>query len=422
MTLSSIKGFRDLLPDESARRQRILDSATGVLRAYAYGKIELPLLEKAELFARSVGETTDIVEKEMYAFEDKDGTIVALRPEGTASVVRAYLEAGLARAMPVARFYYDGPMFRRERPQKGRLRQFHQIGAELLGRDDPASDAETLCLVADLCAAVGIASYRIDINSVGDAACRPAYRGLLADFARTRVERLCADCRTRLERNPLRLLDCKNPSCNEVMAEAPMMVDHLCRACAEHHEQVLAQVAEAGVEVTPRPRLVRGLDYYCRTAFEIVAGGLGSQDAIGGGGRYDGLVAALGGPDVAGTGFAFGIERMELALGDAPAGSGRPEMLVAPVGERAAGVALKVARKLRSRGVVVELESASRKLKAQMKRADKAGARYVVIIGEDELAGGRATVRDMSAQTDRRECFALDDRADAILDAIREAG
>ena len=267
----SVKGFRDILPAEARARRRVLGAAVAVLERYGYEEIELPLLERGELFARSVGATSDIVEKEMYAFEDRDGTLVALRPEGTASVVRAYLEAGLDRAQPVARLYYHGPMFRRERPQKGRYRQFTQIGAELIGRDDPQADAETLCLVADICAEAGLGAIRIEINSLGDAACRPAYREALAAFARSRLGSLCEDCRTRLDRNPLRLLDCKNRGCRAATTDAPMMVDHpVCAVCGTPRAGAPAPLRCRGDDCRANPRMVRGLDYYCRTAFEIV--------------------------------------------------------------------------------------------------------------------------------------------------------
>ncbi|HYC01567.1 MAG TPA: histidine--tRNA ligase [Candidatus Limnocylindrales bacterium] len=414
MAITSIKGFRDVLPEEAARRHDILTTARRVLEAYGYGEIELPLLEKVELFSRSVGATSDIVEKEMYAFEDRDGSIVALRPEGTASVVRAYIEGGLPRSLPVARLHYSGPMFRRERPQKGRYRQFTQIGAELLGRDDPGADAETLCLVADICTAIGVSGMRIEINSLGDAACRPAYRDALAEYGRGRIEQLCEDCKARLDRNPLRLLDCKQECCRVAMAEAPMMIDRLCDPCRAHHDEVLRLLAAAGVEVHANPRMVRGLDYYCRTAFEVVASGLGSQDAVGGGGRYDGLVRALGGPDVPGIGFAFGVERLELASREAARPPSPPRILIAPIGDEAAPASLALARRLRQTGTRVEVESARRRLKAQMQRADKLGVRFVVIVGETELAQGRATVRDLHAQKDHPSLFALDDDALAI--------
>ncbi len=426
MKVTSIKGFKDVFPPAGTRRERMTTRACRVLESYGYGRIELPLLEKGELFVRAVGASSDIVEKEMYAFtdKDKDATLVALRPEGTASVVRAFIEAGGAREIPVARLFYTGPMFRRERPQKGRLRQFHQIGAEYLGRDDPAADAETLCLVDDICRATGIHGARILVNSLGDRECRPAYRESLTNFARSRIESLCADCRARLERNPLRILDCKNPGCAEATADAPLMADHLCDPCERHYGRVIELAEASGVKLQRTPRMVRGLDYYVRTAFEVVADhkDLGSQNAIGGGGRYDGLVAQLGGADTPGIGFALGVERMELAGGAEAEAVYADSILIAPVGESCEVAAALLARRLRLAGAAVEVESGARKLKAQMKRADKAGAGFVVLIGPEELAAGRPVVRDMIRKADYPGCFGLDDDAEAVLEAIRKVG
>ena len=419
--ISVVKGFRDVLPAEASARRQILASARRVLESYGYAEIELPRLEKGELFARSVGATTDIVEKEMYSFEDRDGALVALRPEGTASVVRAYLEAGLVRSEPVARLYYEGPMFRRERPQKGRYRQFTQIGAEFFGRADPEADAETLCLVSDICSAGGLGEINLEVNSLGDAACRPAYREVLKAYGRALGNKLCEDCRARLERNPLRILDCKNESCRAATADAPTMFDHLCDPCRSHHARVLELAAASGVELTENRRMVRGLDYYCRTAFEISAGGLGAQAAVGGGGRYDGLVEELGGPSVPGIGFAFGLERMLMAAeaaGNAAPGSSAPDFFIAPIGADAAVTALALARRLRGVPRVVELGASDRKLKAQLKAADRAGARWVILLGDEELARGRAGVRDLSLRRDYADCVDLAAAGDEIVRAI----
>jgi len=424
--METIKGFHDVLPPQSGRRERFTRQACAVLETYGFSRIDLPLLEKGELFVRSVGATTDIVEKEMYSFADRDKehTLLALRPEGTASVVRAFVDAGGARRLPEARLYYTGPMFRRERPQKGRLRQFHQIGAEAFGRDDPSADAEIICLVDDVCRAVGLTGVRIRINSLGDAACRPGYRARLAEWAGGRVDDLCGDCRARLQRNPLRILDCKNEKCVAITAEAPMMVDHLCEPCRVHYQRVLSLLSTTGPVVEQAPRLVRGLDYYCRTAFEITVDHpqLGAQNAIGGGGRYDGLVATLGGTDTAGIGFALGIERMELAGAGTADDDDRPEIVIIPISAEAEDAALGLARKLRIAGAVVLVGSAERKLKAQMKRADRVGAQYAVILGPDELATGRPALRDMIHKVDSDGCFDLESDAVAILERIRKVG
>ena len=417
-TLAGVKGFHDIVPPESERFTALEDRLRGVLRSYNYDEIRVPLAERTELFARSLGETTDIVEKEMYTFDDRDGTSLTLRPEGTASVVRAAIEAGLAQRERVTKLYYVGPMFRRERPQKGRSRQFHQVGAELIGRDDPLADAETVALFADCLAAAGVPDARIVLNSLGDAVCRPAYREALAAYGKAHEAELCANCRQRLARNPLRLLDCKEESCRRVMVGAPRVGDHLCDACRAHFAEVKRLLAAAGVAFTEDPRLVRGLDYYVRTAFEATAGNLGAQNAVGGGGRYDGLVEALGGPPLAGVGFALGTERLLLAAG-AAAVAARPYVCVIPLTEGATAAALNVARSLRRASARVELESAGRSVKSAMRRADKLGARFTILLGDDELAAGRATVRDMGAQRDHRLALPLDAAGDALLECLR---
>ena len=411
MKVPSVKGFHDVLPGESGRWAGLEAAARGVFAQYNFDEIRLPIVERAELFRRSVGETTDIVEKEMYAFEDRDGTPLTLRPEGTASVVRAYVEHGLYAVEPVAKLFYFGPMFRRERPQKGRLRQFSQIGAELIGRDDPAADAEVLLLLHDLLADFGIAGAEVLINSLGCRACRPGYRDVLVAWGRAQFAELCADCHRRLEQNPLRLLDCKQPGCTarRESVPPPRMVDHLCEACERHFARVQALLAAENVRPRLAPYMVRGLDYYCRTAFEVVAQGLGAQNALGGGGRYDGLVQGLGGPDIGGVGFALGVERLAIVLG-AAAGVAptAPEFVVAPLGAAAELAGMALAHRLRRAGVRVDVEPGERSLKSQMRHAGKLGARYVIILGEDELAAGRVTVRDMAARQDLPRIAALD--------------
>src|SRR5262245_10413246 len=414
-----VKGFRDILPDESRLWQEIEDLAVSHFRLHGFGEIRLPVLERSELFARSLGETTDVVEKEMYSFVDRDETLVTLRPEATASVVRAYIESGLAHSDPAARLYYRGPMFRRERPQRGRYRQFHQIGAEVLGREDPLADAELLIMLMDYLAAVGAEGVRLELNSVGDAVCRPPYRERLREFGRAHLEALCPDCHRRLDRNPLRLLDCKVTGCQEVMARAPLIAQHLCAGCRQHLDAVRALLDQEGAAYTMNPRLVRGLDYYCRTAFEVVAEGLGAQNAVGGGGRYDGLVAALGGPDLPGVGFALGLERLATIVRRQEQASPVFETVVLPLEERAVGPALALTRRLRREGIAATLEPAGRSLKALLRVADKRGARLAVIVGEDELRVGRATVRDLVRREDRRHALALDSGGAELASAVR---
>jgi len=424
MSISAVKGFRDALGPTACLADRIEGAIVGMLQTYGFSEIRLPILERTELFARAIGETTDIVEKEMYTFEDRDGTRITLRPEGTASVVRAFVEHHLDQKDPITRLYYSGAMFRHERPQKGRHRQFYQVGAELFGREDPLADAEVLACARDLLDAVGLPEARILVNSLGDAECRPAYRERLRGWAEERRERLCKNCARRLDKNPLRLLDCKDAACREATADAPLLKDHLCAPCEEHFGRVCALLDGLGVGYVLEPRLVRGLDYYVRTTFEIIAEGLGSQAAVGAGGRYDGLVAQLGGPKISGIGFAFGVDRLALALEAAQPGAEekagdilRPEVFIASLGVDSEGAALALARKLRRLGQRVELDG-GRSLKSLMRRADRLGAGRVVILGEEEIAAGRATLRHMIEKRDEKLAVDFDLDGEALLRAV----
>ncbi|HXQ22290.1 MAG TPA: histidine--tRNA ligase [Candidatus Acidoferrales bacterium] len=422
MKIPSVKGFHDILPDESARWSWMESQAREQFARYGFAEIRIPIVERTELFSRSIGETTDIVEKEMYSFADRDGSSLTLRPEGTASIVRAYVEHALAQHEPVSKLFYLGPMFRRERPQKGRLRQFSQIGAEVIGRDDAAVDAEVLLLLHDLLAALHIRSAQIELNSLGDGACRPAYRAALQAFGEAHRADLCENCQRRLERNPLRLLDCKDHDCHAATKDAPLMIDHLCGPCRAHFDAVRGFLTREGLEPRLNPRMVRGLDYYCRTAFEVVAEGLGAQNAVGGGGRYDGLVKALGGPDTPGIGFALGVERLILSMAEAGATPLRPEVFIAPLGAAAESEAIHLAHRWRRAGVRVEMTGGGKSLKSQMRMADKSGARYVVILGEDELAVRALTVRDMTAKRDFPRAVDLSASADGLRAALAQLG
>ena len=401
MKITSVKGFHDILPDESARWSWIEGCAREQFSRYNFCELRIPIVERTELFSRSIGETTDIVEKEMYTFSDRDGSSLTLRPEGTASVVRAYVEHALNQREPVSKLFYFGPMFRRERPQKGRLRQFSQIGAEVIGRDDAGADAEVLLLLYDLLEALHVRGARVQLNSLGDAQCRPAYRAALQAFGHAHFVQLCENCQRRLDRNPLRLLDCKDPGCHAATAAAPLMLDYLCAPCRAHFDAVRAILSREGLEPELNARMVRGLDYYCRTAFEVVAEGLGAQNAVGGGGRYDVLVKALSGPDVPGIGFALGVERLILSMAVHPAAAAQPpEIFLAPLGAAAEAEAMHLAHRWRRDGLRVETGGAGRSLKSQMRLADRVGARYVCIVGEDELAARALSVRDMTAKRD----------------------
>ncbi len=408
--IAAIRGFRDVLPDETRRWDALVGAARAMFGTYGFGEIELPVLERSELFARAVGETTDIVEKEMFAFRDRDDTSVALRPEATAGVVRAYLQNGLVHDDRQARLFYVGPMFRRERPQRGRYRQFHQIGAEMLGREDPLADAELLLLIRRYLDRVGAGGARLELNSLGDATCRPVYRERLREFGTAHLAGLCPDCHRRLERNPLRILDCKVPGCRAIVERAPVARDSLCAPCAEHFAAVRALLDQERVAYHVNPRLVRGLDYYVRTAFEIVSDGegLGAQNAVGGGGRYDGLVAMLGGPDVPGLGFALGLDRLAMVATPPAAEGPGPLAVILPLETRAVAPAFRLATRLRDEGLPVGVEPAGRSLKALLGVASKRRARLAVILGADELAAGRATVRNLVSSADRRQALDLD--------------
>lgn len=424
MSITAVKGFRDALPEAARLLTRVESTALDVLARYGFAEVRLPILERTELFARAIGETTDIVEKEMYTFPDRDGTLLTLRPEGTASLVRAYVEHHLDQKDSVGRFAYVGPMFRHERPQKGRHRQFYQVGAELIGREDPLGDAELLLALWDVLDEVGVQGATLLLNSLGDEQCRPTYRELLRAFGHEHLGELCENCKRRLDKNPLRILDCKEEGCRAATAGAPRLTDHLCAPCADHFARVKSLLDAAGVAYEVDWRLVRGLDYYVRTTFEVLGPGLGSQSAIGAGGRYDGLVAQIGGPPVSGIGFAFGVDRLVLALqASRPDVEGEvaaelaPDVFIAPLGAAAEAAALTVAHRLRQAGVRVELDG-GRSLKSLMRRADKLKARQVMILGEEELAQRRATMRDMEAKQDRKLAVDIDLTGDELLAAV----
>jgi histidyl-tRNA synthetase len=350
MKISKIKGFSDILPGEVETWQLVEENAREIFALYHYSEIRSPILEKTELFSRSLGETTDIVEKEMYTFADQDAkeSLLTLRPEGTAGVVRAYIESGLYQTEPVRKLFYFGPMFRRERPQKGRLRQFYQMGAEVLGRGDPYIDAEVLLLLSDFFLKVGLDGLTLGLNSLGCVKCRPRYRKELLAFLTEREKQLCGNCQRRMERNPLRVLDCKEEQCARLTQDAPSILDFLCQDCQVHFETVKRLLHQTGQSYRLAPRMVRGLDYYCRTTFEWTSDRLGSQNAVAAGGRYDGLVADLGGPATPGVGFALGIERIVLLLEMKEIKTEiRPALYLAWIGEAAKNWAFPVVHKLR---------------------------------------------------------------------------
>lgn len=395
------KGTADMLPDTARVWEHLLRIAQELFARYGFEPIFTPMFEHTDVFVRGIGEATDIVGKEMYTFTDKGGRSITLRPEGTAPVVRAALEHGLTANGQSAKLYYAGPMFRYERPQAGRMRQFWQIGVEALGMSEPSLDAEVIALLMEFFAAAGVprASMRLLINSMGDEHCRPAYREKVAAHIRAHADELCEECVRRAETNPLRAFDCKNEGCRTVMASAPLLRDELCDDCAAHYTAVKSNLDALGIVYIEDPTLVRGLDYYTRTVFEVQAEGLGAQNAIGGGGRYDRLFEQYGGQPTPGLGFALGFERVMLALQAANVEVPRPaiaEVYVARVDSRVAGEVFRIASELRAAGIAAELDHQGRSLKAQFKVADRLGARFVTVVGPEELAAGEAVVRRMS--------------------------
>ncbi len=397
MNIKRLKGFRDILPAEASAVRRIESVCAEVFARYGFSEIRLPLLEETLLFNRSIGEATDIVEKEMYTFTDAGDNTVTLRPEGTASAVRAFVENGFAKSAPKARWYYCGPMFRRERPQKGRFRQFHQIGAECFGFKEPAADGEMLALLWDLAGALFIRErVSLEINSLGCREDRAAYIDELKKFLMGKTGELCENCKTRIEKNPLRVIDCKNEKCKEATAAAPSILDWLCGECSDHFSAVRRILDGEAIPYSVNPRMVRGLDYYNRTTFELLTGELGSQNAVAAGGRYDGLVETLGGPAVPALGFAMGVERLTLMLGEGFGGDcGQPVYCVFR-GEEGAKAAFSFRRKLILDGIGAGMDFEDRSFKAQMRSADSSGARLVAIFGESEVAEGKVSVKNLS--------------------------
>ena len=395
MSISGIKGMNDILPGEIETWQHLEEQARRVFGAFGYREIRVPVVEKTDLFCRSIGETTDIVEKEMYTFTDKGGTSMTLRPEGTAPVMRAFIQHKLHALEPVSKLYYIGPMFRHERPQKRRYRQFHQIGAEVIGVDDPKIDAQVLAMLSHYFASTNIPDVSLQINSLGCPGCRPGYRDTLIGFLEQRLAGLCADCQRRYLSNPLRVLDCKVPGCKEATFTAPAMLDSLCIGCDTHFGHVKEHLDDLAVAFTINNRMVRGLDYYTKTTFEMVTGSLGAQNAVAAGGRYDGLIRDLGGPELPGIGFAIGLERLALMRGEQRIEPPRPELFIATLGEAATHAGFNLLTRLQRRGILAEMEYTGKSLKAQLRRADKLMAKRVLIIGEDELQRGTAQLRHM---------------------------
>lgn len=394
MKIKALKGFKDIVPGEIELWQSLEKTARSVFDRFNFAEIRLPILEETKLFARSIGEATDIVEKEMYTFVDKQ---VTMRPEATASLIRAYIEHGLYVQKPVQRLFTIGPMFRHERPQKGRLRQFHQMDVEVLGSESPRVDSELMAMGALFFAELGI-NVSLELNSLGCPACRPGYREVLVAYINERKDALCDDCKRRSETNPLRVLDCKVPTCREQIIDAPSVLEHLCGDCSDHFAKVQDGLNQLGIDYTLNKFMVRGLDYYCKTTFEFITADLGAQAAVAAGGRYDGLIETLGGPkDSHAIGFAMGMERLVLLLQqlETEVKPSEVDLFVAGIGEEGGKIGYGLAHALRAKGFSVAIDHEGRSLKAQMKQANKAFARFALIIGDSELESGSGILRDM---------------------------
>ena len=399
MEIKAIRGFNDILPDEIGKWQFVEEIAREIFEGFGFSEIRIPILERTELFSRGIGEATDIVEKEMYTFTDRSGNSLTLRPEATASMARAYLEHQLYTFDPVAKLYCIGPMFRYERPQKGRYRQFYQIDAEVFGVENPMVDAEVIVMLVRFLRRVGLEKLELQLNTLGDRNCRPRYREELKKFLMNKSFQLCEDCQRRLQTNPLRIFDCKVETCQEAIADAPKVSDFVCSECQKHFDKVKEYLEMAGLEYILNPRMVRGLDYYTRTAFEVVSYQLGSQNAVTGGGRYDNLFQEIGGLEIPGIGFAVGMERLVSLLPKDKEFISYPHLFIAALGEEPFKEAYRIINQLHLDGIRAELDYEGKSLKSQMRRADKLKARYVLILGEDELKRGKAALRNMETKS-----------------------
>jgi histidyl-tRNA synthetase len=412
--IKAVRGFNDILPDEIGKWQFVEEVAREVFEGFGFSEIRIPILERTELFSRGIGEATDIVEKEMYTFTDRSGNSLTLRPEATASMARAYLEHQLHTFDPVAKLYCIGPMFRYERPQKGRYRQFYQIDAEVFGVGNPMVDAEVILMLIHFLKRVGLEKLELQINSLGCRACRPRYREGLKKFLTKKSFQLCDDCQRRLEANPLRIFDCKVQTCQEAIADAPKTIDFICKECEKHFDKVKEYLGMAGLEFMLNPMMVRGLDYYTRTAFEVVSYQLGSQNAVTGGGRYDNLFQEIGGLEIPGIGFAIGMERLVSLIPKDKAFVRYLHLFIAAMGEETIKEAYRIINQLHLQGIRVELDYEGKSLKSQMRRADKLKAQYVLILGEEELKKGRAVLRNMEDKS--QEEIPISD----ILNVVKE--
>lgn len=422
MTIRKPKGTQDFLPEQIGNWHFIEQYMRDICKTYGFNEIRTPVFEDTKLFLRGIGETTDVVQKEMYTFSTGDHTdqTFTLRPENTASAVRAYLENKVYGKEGITKWFYIGPMFRHDKPQAGRYRQFHQFGAEVLGSQSPVVDSEVICMILQLLRSFGLQDLNVEVNSVGCPNCRPAYREKLIAFFEPKKEQLCPDCQERLYKNPLRILDCKNETCKDLSVGAPEIHEHLCTECHDHFEEVKTLLDAANVQYNLNPRLVRGLDYYTKTAFEVQYTPLGAQSAVAGGGRYDGLVEQLEGPSTPAIGFAMGMERLLLALEKQnllPEPAVDPSVFVVALGDAAKVEAFKIVQSVREHYIPCEMDGQGKSMKAQLKYANKINAKYVIILGDDELANGEAIVRFM--ETSEQETVPLSTISEHITSLVK---
>lgn len=417
----AVKGTNDVLPDESSNWQFVERQMLSTAALYGFKEIRVPVFEHTEVFLRSVGDTTDVVQKEMYTFDDKGGRSITLRPELTAGVIRSVIENGLVNGALPLKVCYVGGCYRYEKPQAGRLREFHQFGVECVGAAEPNADAEVIALARQVLNSIGIDKISLEINSIGCPECRKEYHKALKEYFSANKDKLCGTCLDRLERNPMRILDCKSPVCSEIAGNAPVVLDYLCDECKKHFEQVKSYLTAMNIEYTVNPHIVRGLDYYTRTVFEFVSGDIGAQSTVCGGGRYDGLVAQMGGPSVPSLGFAMGIERLMLVLknqGKELPSADKPDLYIAALGEKAQLKTAELCAALRADGFKVETDICGRGLKAQMKYANKIGAKYSLVLGDTEIGENSASLKNMADG----EAFTvkLDTLSDELFKIINE--
>lgn len=417
----AVKGTNDILPDQSRKWQFVEGKMLETAELFGFKEIRVPVFEHTEVFKRSVGDTTDVVQKEMYTFEDKGGRSITLRPELTAGVIRSAIEKGLINGALPQKLCYIGGCYRYEKPQAGRLREFHQFGVECVGAAAPNADAEVISLAKAVLENIGIKDISLEINSIGCPECRKEYHKALKEYFSANAETLCDTCKERLDRNPMRILDCKSPICREVASNAPVVIDYLCDDCKEHFEKVKANLSAMNISFTVNPKIVRGLDYYTRTVFEFVSGDIGAQSTVCGGGRYDGLIKQMGGQDTPSLGFAMGIERLMMVLeaqkAELPEDS-TCDLFIATLGDKATLKASALCRELRDEGYKVQTDICGRGLKAQMKYANKISAKFTLVLGDNEVESGKATLKKMSDSSERE--ISLNELVEELGEEIRK--